>query len=48
MSGAYTGAIALPEEAAQPESFRFTFANRVAWIYNVDDRTWTGFRVFQN
>lgn len=48
LTGIHVGSIDLPAEAARPDMFRFAFANRMAWVYDVETRTWTSYRVFGN
>jgi hypothetical protein len=46
LKGAYKGKTKLPSTAANPDMFRFAFANGQAWTYYADSRTWTGYKVF--
>lgn len=46
LTGTQTGESKLPWEATPNDMFRFSFANNRAFIYNVDDRFWTAYKVF--
>lgn len=47
LDGSYKGITSLPESAVTSEMFRFSIANKYAWLYDVDTRTWTCFRIFE-
>jgi len=36
----------LPDSAPLPSLGGFSFANQMAWLFDEEKRTWTGFRVF--
>lgn len=44
--GNLTATSKLPSGAATYSVFRFSFANGMAFLYDANDRTWTGYRVF--
>jgi hypothetical protein len=44
--GKATGQSQLPKAAAAEPAFRFSFANGMAFLYDAELRTWTGYRVF--
>ncbi|HOZ30146.1 MAG TPA: hypothetical protein PLL66_04445 [Bacteroidales bacterium] len=44
--GEYAGSTALPKSVIVPETFRFSFTNERVFIYDVDSRTWTAYKVF--
>ena len=46
LKGEKTSTISLPDEIPEAENFRFSFANNRAWLYDVDSRTWTGYKIF--
>lgn len=46
LKGAYTGTSMLPASAPRAESFRFSFANGLVWLFNGNERTWFAYRVF--
>jgi hypothetical protein len=46
LKGKRTASINLPGEVPYAENFRFSFANNYAWLYDVDTRTWSGYKVF--
>lgn len=45
-SGNTTATIVLPADLPLSHSFRFAYANKHAFIYNTDTRSWTGLRIF--
>ena len=45
--GSLTATVNLPNSIKSPESFRFGYANKYAFIYSTDTRSWTGFRIFE-
>lgn len=46
LKGKQTGTVKLPGEVPLAENFRFSFANNHAWLYDVDSRTWSGYKIF--
>jgi hypothetical protein len=46
LKGKQTATVTLSGEIPEAENFRFSFANNRAWLYDVDSRTWTGYKVF--
>ena len=44
-TGVFTGESQLPNSAVTNNSFRFSYANNLAWLYDVSNRTWTSFQV---
>lgn len=44
--GNLTATSKLPASAVTYSVFRFSFANGMAFLYDADERTWTGYRVF--
>lgn len=46
LKGQKTSTISLPDEIPEAESFRFSYANKRAWLYDVESRTWSGYKVF--
>jgi hypothetical protein len=47
LKGENVGVTSLPDDAVLSEMFRFSFANGMAWLYDVDTRTWTAYKVFE-
>ncbi len=45
-TGAYSGMSALPATAVTNNSFRFSYANNLVWLYDVNTRKWTSFAIF--
>ncbi len=45
-TGAYTGTSYLPATAVTNNGFRFSYANNLAWLYDVGTRTWTSYSIF--
>ena len=45
-SGEHTATVSLPSDAPTHSSFRFSFANGYVFLYNVDSRTWYGYKAF--
>ncbi len=45
-NGAYSGTSYLPATAATNNGFRFSYANNLAWLYDVGTRTWTSYSIF--
>lgn len=46
MQGEMTGSSKFPDNVQLHDSFRFSYANGFIWIFDADQRTWTGFRAF--
>ena len=46
-NGEHTVTISLPANAITPDIFRFAFANDHVWLYDVDTRTWNGYKIFE-
>lgn len=46
LKGNHTGTTRIPGRAPDAGMFRFSYANRLLWLYDVDERTWHGYRVF--
>jgi hypothetical protein len=46
LKGKLTATVTLSGDIPEAENFRFSFANKRAWLYDVDSRTWTGYKVF--
>ncbi|MDX2246843.1 MAG: hypothetical protein SF052_08725 [Bacteroidia bacterium] len=44
--GNQTGSTDIPEDAIINDAFRFSFANSMLWLYDVDTRSWSGYKVF--
>lgn len=42
--GYMTKALKLPEDAAMNASFNFAYANGMYWLFNIELRTWTGYK----
>jgi hypothetical protein len=47
LKGESIGSTNLPEGAASPDMFRFSFAKGLAWLYDEENRTWTAYKVFE-
>lgn len=45
ISGDLTTTIELPSNAVTSDSFRFSYSNKRIWLYDVDTRTWTGYKI---
>ncbi|MCB9284607.1 MAG: hypothetical protein H6563_11070 [Lewinellaceae bacterium] len=45
-SGAFTAESQLPYDAVTNDAFRFSFANGIAFLYDAEERVWTGYKVF--
>ena len=45
-NGAYVGASQLPATAVTNTSFRFSYANDMVWLYDVNTRKWTSYSIF--
>jgi len=45
-TGAYSGTSQLPATAVTNYNFRFSYANNLAWLYDVNTRTWTSYSIF--
>lgn len=45
-SGKLAATSKLPSGAVTHDMFRFSFVNGMAFLYDANDRTWTGYRVF--
>jgi hypothetical protein len=43
-SGFLTKTLSLPEEAVTETSFNFSFTNGAYWLFDMDSRTWTGYK----
>jgi hypothetical protein len=46
-TGNYVTNIKLPESAVTNESFRFSFANKYLFLYDINEREWTGYKIFE-
>lgn len=46
LKGKRTGSVKLPNGAPYAENFRFSFANKIAWLFDADTRTWNGYKIF--
>lgn len=44
-SGKLTATVQLPTTAITHDLFRFSYANGYVWLYDVDVRTWTGYKI---
>ncbi|HYG15432.1 MAG TPA: hypothetical protein VEC12_06725, partial [Bacteroidia bacterium] len=44
--GKLTHTVNLPSNATVHEFFRFSFANGHIWLYDVNSRSWTGYKLF--
>jgi hypothetical protein len=44
-SGKHTFTITLPNNAPAYSMFRFSYANGHVWLYDADERAWTGYKV---
>lgn len=44
-SGKLTATIQLPKSAPTYEFFRFSFANGYVWLYDAEERLWTGYKI---
>lgn len=47
LKGELTSTVALPGYIPDMVSFRFSFANNMAWLYDIDERVWSGYKVFR-
>lgn len=45
-SGAVTGKVTLPSGAVTNSAFRFAFANKHVFLFDIETRTWTGYKIF--
>jgi len=45
-SGAVTGTVMLPNSAVTNSAFRFSYANKHVFLFDIDSRTWTGYQIF--
>lgn len=45
--GTQTGAVALPKDSNPGDAFWFAVANGKAWLFDVDARIWTGYKLFK-
>ena len=45
-TGARTATITLPSNAVTHSVFRFAYANNYVFLYDADNRTWSGYRIF--
>lgn len=43
-SGFMTKKLVLPEDAAMNQSFNFSYANGMYWLFSIEERTWTGYK----
>jgi len=43
-TGYLSARLALPATASVNPSFNFSFANGMYWLYNIEDRVWTGYK----
>jgi hypothetical protein len=39
-----TSRLELPETASVNKSFNFAFANGMYWLFNMEERIWTGYK----
>ena len=46
MKGKMKATVKLPDYVPYAQSFRFSFANNHAWLYDADTRAWSGFKIF--
>jgi hypothetical protein len=46
LKGKKTSTVSLPDGIPEAENFRFSYANNRAWLYDVDSRSWTGYKIF--
>jgi hypothetical protein len=46
LKGKRTATVNLPGEVPYAENFQFSFANNHVWLYDIDTRTWSGYKVF--
>lgn len=46
LKGALTASIVLPGTFPDLEAFRFSYANKMVWLYDVEARVWSGYKVF--
>lgn len=44
--GAFTGRVNVPSELPLPGAFRLSYANGMMWVYDVNERTWHGLKLF--
>jgi hypothetical protein len=44
-SGVFSGEITLPTDAPAPQMFNMTFANGYVWLFDVEKRTWNGYKI---
>ena len=44
-TGSYSGMSTLPSSAITNMAFRFSYANNLAWLYDVSTRTWTSYQI---
>lgn len=45
-NGTQTATITLPKNAIASAAFKFSYANKHVFLYDIDSRSWTGFRIF--
>lgn len=45
-TGAVNGTVILPNNAVCNNAFRFAYANKHVFLFDVDTRTWTGYQIF--
>lgn len=43
-SGFMTKKLVLPADASMNQSFNFSYANGMCWLFNMEERTWTGYK----
>jgi hypothetical protein len=46
-TGELTKTLVLPADAPTSDRMRFGFSNNYLWLYNHDERTWIGYRLFK-
>jgi hypothetical protein len=46
-TGKFAAKIKLPKTAVTNEVFRFSYANKMIFLYDVKTRTWTGYKIFK-
>ncbi len=46
-TGNNTATLSLPENAVSYHAFRFGYANNMVWLYDANNRTWTGYKIFK-
>lgn len=46
-TGSLAATVSLPSSAVTNYSFRFAYANKHVFLYDIDARSWTGYKIFQ-